>query len=284
MLYAIGAMIIIGVILWIIYAWLSEDIELGIKSIVGITVFLVIALFTIFCIRVVDIGEVGIKVRFGQIVSSNLQPGIQIKSPLTSLKKFNVQIQREDIKANAASKDMQDIVAEIALNYSLLPENVPSLYRNVGNNYVTVIIRPICNETIKSVTSQYSADEIITQRAEIATKMKKEIQDRLSQYGIEVNEINIINLNFSEAFNNAIELKQIAQQEALKAQQDLERVKFEAEQRITQARADAESYKLKNQEITDKTLQMAFLEKWDGKLPTISGTNGMIFDISKFIN
>jgi regulator of protease activity HflC (stomatin/prohibitin superfamily) len=284
MLYAIGAMIIIGVILWIIYAWLSEDIKLGIKSIVGITVLLLIALFTIFCIRVVDIGEVGIKVRFGQIVSSNLQPGIQIKSPLTSLKKFNVQIQREDIKANAASKDMQDIVAEIALNYSLLPENVPSLYRNVGNNYVTVIIRPICNETIKSVTSQYSADEIITQRAEIATKMKKEIQDRLSQYGIEVNEINIINLNFSEAFNNAIELKQIAQQEALKAQQDLERVKFEAEQRITQARADAESYKLKNQEITDKTLQMAFLEKWDGKLPTISGTNGMIFDISKFTN
>ena len=124
---------------------------------------------------------------------------------------------------------------------------------------------------------------MILKRPEVSVKMKEAVASKLETYGIMVDNINILNLNFSEAFNAAIEAKQVAQQNALKAEQDLARVKVEAEQQIAKAQAEAESYKLKNQEITDKTLQMTFLEKWDGKLPTITGGENMMFDVSEIV-
>ena len=110
--------------------------------------------------------------------------------------------------------------------------------------------------------------------------MKENLSEKISPYGITVELFNIISFDFSEEFNAAIEAKQTAQQNALKAEQDLRRVEIEAQQEIEKAKAEAESYRLKNQEITDNTLKMAWIEKWDGKLPAVSGGEGMMFDLS----
>ena len=168
----------------------------------------------------------------------------------------------------------------VAVNYNINPQSVKELYSKVGTKYERIVLEPSINEVLKAVVSQYTAEELITKRQEVGIKMAESLSGKLSGYGIVVDNINILDLNFSEAFNQAIEAKQVAQQNALKAEQDLERIKVEAEQQIAQARAEAESYKLKNQEITDKTLQLKWIEKWDGKLPTVAGSEGMIIDLS----
>lgn len=243
-----------------------------------------LGVFLFNCITVVETGEIGLKVRLGQVVGEPLQAGIHGKIPVVeSVKIFDAKVQKEEVATNSASKDLQDVSMTVAVNYSINALNVKELYSNVGMNYKATILQPSINEALKAVTSQYTAEELILKRPEVSVKMKEAVASKLETYGIMVDNINILNLNFSEAFNAAIEAKQVAQQNALKAEQDLARVKVEAEQQIAKAQAEAESYKLKNQEITDKTLQMTFLEKWDGKLPTITGGENMMFDVSEIV-
>lgn len=253
------------------------------RKLIFVISILVICVILFCCsISFINVGYVGFKVKFGQVSSEILSSGVYFKMPFVeSMKKFNTKMQRVDIKTSAASKDLQDVTTEIALNYSVSPSAVIDLYKNVGVSYNEVLLRPVCNETIKAVTANYSAEELITKRDNISSDIRQKLDEKLSPYGLIVSNVNIINFNFSETFNQAIEAKQVAQQNALKAQQDLERVKFEAEQKIEQARAEAESYKLKNNEISDKVLQMSIIEKWNGVLPVITDSN--ILDISSLL-
>lgn len=254
-------------------------------KIMGLIVVVVLFVSVIIqSITIVDTGEAGVRVRLGQVVGESLPAGLYLNVPfIDSIKIFNVKVQKEEVTTNSASKDLQDVSMSVAVNYSINAGSVKDLYTNVGLNYKITILQPSINEALKAVTSQYTAEELILKRPEVSVKMREAVALKLENYGIIVDDINILNLNFSAAFNAAIEAKQVAQQNALKAQQDLERVKVEAEQQVAKAKAEAESYKLKNQEITDKTLQMTFLEKWDGKLPTITGGDNMIFDVSSII-
>ena len=154
------------------------------------------------------------------------------------------------------------------------------MYKTVGLDYESVVIRPAIQETAKAVISKYTAEELITKRGEVSIQMQDALAEKLNGYGLIIKEYNILTLDFSEEFNNAIEAKQTAQQQALKAKQDLERIKVESEQKVTQAQAEAEAYRLKSQEITQEMIQMEFIEKWDGHLPTVSNGEGMILDIS----
>lgn len=132
---------------------------------------------------------------------------------------------------------------------------------------------------VKSVVSKYTAEELITNRQNVSNVMKEELINKVQNHGIEVSEINIINFNFSDEFNAAIEAKQTTQQNALKAEQDLERIKVESEQKIIEAEAN----ELKNKEITDATLKIKWIEKWDGKLPAVSNGDDKIIDISSLV-
>ena len=122
------------------------------------------------------------------------------------------------------------------------------------------------------------------QTARKAKGMSQEaLAEKIGPYGFDIEVFNITSFEFSEEFNAAIEAKQTAQQNALKAEQDLARIKVEAQQQIEQARAEAESYRLKNQEITQETLAMEWIDKWDGKLPSVASDGSMMFDISDII-
>ncbi|MNJ28822.1 hypothetical protein D3C77_233730 [compost metagenome] len=113
----------------------------------------------------------------------------------------------------------------------------------------------------------------------------------MAKYDLIVNEINIVNFKFSEAFDTSIEAKQVAQQQALKAENDLKRIEIEAKQKIAQAQAEAESLKLKKQEVTPELVQLKqievqekALEKWDGRLPSVTGGATPFIDIQSFTN
>lgn len=254
--------------------WQDKMIVCGV-----VAVILVVMLFLSF--TVVGVGEVGLKVRFGQVVGEPMTSGIHGKIPfIDSIKKFDTKVQKIEVKTSGASKDLQDVSMQVAVNYSINPTAVQNLYSRVGTGYEKIVLQPSVNEVLKAVVSQYTAEELITKRQEVSVGMGEELTKKLTEYGIIADNINILDLSFSEAFNQAIEAKQVAQQNALKAQQDLERVKVEAEQQIAQARAEAESYKLKNQEITDKTLQLKWIEKWNGQLPSVMSDGTNILDLS----
>ena len=163
-------------------------------------------------------------------------------------------------------------------------ESAVNLYKQIGSNYRSVVIDPAVQEVVKMITAQYTAEEIITKRSEVSMKMTDLLDEKISQNGIEIEAFNVINFDFSEEFNKAIENKQIAQQQALKAEQDLNRIKIEAEQKIVQAKAEADALKLQKQEITSDLLelrrieaQLKAIEKWNGELPTYNGGDAVPF-------
>ena len=158
----------------------------------------------------------------------------------------------------SASKDMQSITTNVALNYRVDGANVAELYKNLSLNYDT-IIAPAVSECIKSVTSQYTAEEAITRRSEISSQMKEMLKTRLEDKYIFVDSLNITDLTFSEAFDKAIEEKQVAEQNALKAKYDLERIKTEAEQAIIKAKGEAEAMEIKNKALTESIIELEFL-------------------------
>ena len=194
-----------------------------------------------------------------------------------------MKVQKAEIDSTAATKDLQDVSMRFAINYRLNPENVVELYKKVGANYAEIILNPAVQEALKNA---YTAEELVTRRSEVSKQIIEDLNAKVEKYGIVISELNIINLNFSEAYNNAIEAKQIAEQEVKKAQQELEKTKVEAEKKITEAKAEAESLKLQKQEITDQLLelrrieaQLKAIEKWDGKTPST-----VIGDSIPFIN
>ena len=230
----------------------------------------------------VGAGEIGVVTRFGE-VQRVADSGFNFKIPLIdSVTMMETRIQKEEVNSSAVTKDLQDVEAALALNYSIDKETALKLYKEVGVNYKDNIINPVLHESFKAGTAQYTAEGLITNRSKAKEKILEVVKNRLEGYGIVIADLNITNLNFSDAFNKAIEEKAVAQQQVEKAKQDLERVKVEAEQKIAKAKADAESQKLQQQTLTDLMIKKMFIEKWDGKLPTTNaGDAGLIIDLGK---
>ena len=219
-------------------------------------------------VKIVPAGHTGVQVRLGSVSDQVLPEGMHFVMPfVTQVVNMDNRVLKSEAQSTSASKDLQNVSSTIAVNYRLQQDSAASVFRNIGRNYEEVIIQPAILESVKAVTAQFTAEELVTERQKVSDLMKENLSEKISPYGIIVELFNIISFDFSEEFNAAIEAKQTAQQNALKAEQDLRRVEIEAQQEIEKAKAEAESYRLKNQEITENTLKMAWIEKWDGKLP-----------------
>lgn len=204
--------------------------------------------------------------------------------------RFDVRVQKDGVDTIAASKDLQDVSTTVTLNVHPKPEAVPQIYQRYGKGYADKVIQPAIQESVKSVTALYTAEELITKREEVKQKIQQQLSAMLRESDLILDETYITNFKFSEGFSHAIEQKQIAEQDALRAQRDLQRVKIEADQKIAQAKAEAESLRMQKEAITDQLIQLRRIEaqraaiaKWDGQLPkTILGNGTMPFiDISK---
>lgn len=232
-------------------------------------------------VKIVPAGHTGVQVHLGSVSEVVLPEGMHFVTPfVTQVVNMDNRVLKSEAESTSASKDLQNVSSTIAVNYRLQQDSAASVYRNIGRNYEEVIIQPAILESVKAVTAQFTAEELVTERQNVSDLMKENLSEKISPYGITVELFNIISFDFSEEFNAAIEAKQTAQQNALKAEQDLRRVEIEAQQEIEKAKAEAESYRLKNQEITDNTLKMAWIEKWNGELPTVADGEGMILDLS----
>lgn len=244
----------------------------------GVVILLIILLFCSF--RTISSGEVGIKVRFGKVQKTQMDEGINFKIPfIEKIVKMNVRVQKLEVETESSSKDLQTVNMKLAVNYNVLPNKATDLYKTVGKKYEEVVLQPAIQESIKAVTSKYTAEELITNRSDVSKKCMEALSEKVKQYGLYVDSFNITNFNFSAEFNKAIEEKQVAEQKVLTAKQELEKEKIEAEKKIVKAEAEKKANELKQQSLTDNIIKEEFINKWDGKLPTVSGGNN-ILDIS----
>jgi regulator of protease activity HflC (stomatin/prohibitin superfamily) len=250
----------------------------GLSSLVLI-IFLLILVFN--CFQVVGAGERGVVFsKFGGIQQGVRGEGLQFKIPfIQQIIPVDVRIQKAETDSSASSKDLQTVDSRIALNYHIAPDLAAQIYQEVGVLFKERLIDPSVQEAVKAVTAQFTAEELITRRAEVSIMIKEMLSERLVNRHILVDEFNIVDFNFSPVFNDAIEAKQKAEQDALKAQRDLEGIKIEAEQKVTEAQAEAESQRLQRETITDTILQLRAIEKWDGVLPQVTSGGVPFIDL-----
>lgn len=237
----------------------------------------------------VPAGYRGVKLQFGA-VAGTLPEGINFMMPgINSAILMEVRTQMEESTATAASKDLQIVSTQLALNFRIDPNQVPELYQKVGIGYKERIIAPAVQESIKVVTAKYTAEELIRSRAEAKAAVEEEITKRLAVYNIIVEPagLSITNFDFSEEFNKAIEAKQVAQQEAEKQKYLLQRAELEKETEITRAEGAAQAAKLNAAALQVQGGQLViareWIQKWDGKLPQVNSGQQMIMDISRIL-
>lgn len=253
------------------------------KKIVKWVIIAVIILFAIITLcnsfKSIPTGFVGVKTRFGQVQSTMLNEGLNFKIPyIEKITLMDCRTQKVEYSMETSSKDLQKITNfSIAVNYNITKDTANKLYREVGVDYKSIIVEPAIKEAIKSVTANYTAEELITKRNEVSAMATEQIFNKLNDKGISVTSVNILDLSFSKEFDEAIEKKQIVEQQTQQAKYELEKAKVENEKKIENAKAEAEVMKQQNQEITDKTLelrrleiQQKLIEKWNGQLPSTS--------------
>lgn len=234
----------------------------------------------------ISAGERGVLMTFGKPSMDSVTEGLHFKFPIAqTVKKMEVRTRKIETDADSASKDLQNVETTIALNYHLMPASVPRLYQEIGSDYQERIIDPAIQESVKAVTARFTAEELITRRSEVRYEMQDELTIRLKKSYIDVDDFNIVNFQFSEEFDKAIEAKVTAQQLKLKAEMDLERILVEKEQIIARGQAEAEALRLQKSEITPDLVKLREIEvkskaldvqleainKWDGILPQVTG-------------
>lgn len=255
----------------------TKIILLGV--LVSVLILLVIGGF-----RTIGAGQRGVKLTFGAVDEEVLGEGLHFKIPIIQrIVKIDVKIKKNEVNASAASKDLQVVNSTIALNYHVDPGSAARLYQEVGKEYDTRIIAPSIQEAVKAVESQFTAEELIARREEVKVQIRNNLAERLLVRGIIVDEFNIINFQFSPAFDEAIEAKVTAEQLKLKADRDLERIRIEAEQKVVEAEAKAKAIRIEANALSAnaKVVELRWIEKWNGKVPTFWGQASPFIGMNK---
>ncbi len=261
----------------------------------AVIVVLVIAVSISF-LTIIPSGHTGVLTTFGKVSEEVLQEGLHVKMPWQVVHKINNRIAKLDVATEAFSKDLQTVSTLIAVEYRVDKSKSYSIFKEVGDFYESILVLPAANEVLKSIVSQYTAEETITNRELISGGLVVELNEKLNDIGITVEYVNIIDFDFSEAYISAVEEKQVAEQKLLKAKTEAEEKKVieqgEADAMLIKAQAEADALIIKAESeakaneviansIKEGLVDYKTIEKWDGKLPYATGSSSII-DFSAF--
>jgi len=263
-----------------------NDLARGFKKIPKIYVFAGIAVVLVFLLHPwvqIGPGHRGVVLNFGAVQKIVLDEGLHFLIPvMQKVAVVNVQIQKATTETVAASSDLQDVSSTLALNYHVLPDMANVVYQSIGIEFKDRVIDPAILEVVKAVSARYTAEELITKRPLVSEEMRMALTERLKIHNITVDAFSIVAFSFSKVFTEAIESKQTAEQLALKAKRDLDRISVEAEQTITAAKAEAEALRLQKANISTDLIELRrieanlkAIEKWNGVLPQVTGNGGV---------
>ena len=254
-------------------------------------------------------GKVAVVTRFGKAQDETLEAGFHVKSFFNTLHPMSIQTQTMQTALSAFSSDIQQVNTTVTLNYNIDKTNAVTLYREVGSGYEKTLMAPRVQEDVKIVFSRYTAENLVQKRDLLSTEILELLQEYLAPYGINVTAVAIEDIDFTDAFTNAVEAKQVATQEKLTAQTQQERLTMEAEAQAeretiaAQARAErdkiaaeAEAYAIKTKaeaeaeanakvaaSLSATLIDYVRAQAWDGELPTITGDTPTIIDMTDFM-
>jgi prohibitin 2 len=238
---------------------------------------------------IVEAGHVGVVTRFGAVTGVTFEQGLNYKVPfIEGVWIADVRTQKEEVDAAAASRDLQEVKSRIALNYHLDATQADTVYQAIGPLYKQRIVDPAIQEAFKFTTAQFNAEELITQRETVKERAREFLRTRLGNFHVIVEELNIVTFEFSRAFNDAIEAKQVAAQRVLQAENERAKARVDAETRViaaegeaqavlVRAKAASEAQETQRSTLSDLYVQFLAVDKWDGKLPSVTaGGNGAV--------
>jgi regulator of protease activity HflC (stomatin/prohibitin superfamily) len=230
-------------------------------------------------VAIVPAGYRGVLTTLGKPSMQVYGEGAHLRVPLLQqMNLMDVRVARREGEGDAASRDLQSVRVKVILNYHLDPAAAVQAFRDIAPSTEELAVRiidPARPEAFKAVTARFTAEELIGRRAEVREQIAALLREKMQRHGLVLDEFAIANFAFSPSFTSAIEAKVNAEQEKLKADRDLMRIRVEAEQRIASAHAEAESLRLQRQEVTPLLLELRRTEnerlaihKWNGQLPT----------------
>jgi regulator of protease activity HflC (stomatin/prohibitin superfamily) len=252
----------------------------------GIVTVIALGVWTVFgLVATVDPGHAGILTRSGIAADSPVMPGTYRLGLGESITLFDTRVQRLDYQGSAASKDLQEVVGVISLNFRVAAADVPKIFTTIGVDYQQRVIEPAVQETFKATMAQFTSSELITQRDAVKRVAQDLLSGRLGRFGIAVEELNVLDFRFSQEFKSAIEAANAAKQAVVEEEQKLRSAQIQAQPRapfakaeaaatLARAQAEASANKTIQATLSPEVLEYLALLKWDGKLP--QSTNGSV--------
>ena len=260
---------------------------------IGIVILVLIGVIASASVKIVDSGHRGVLLHWNAVDLTNppLDEGIHFVVPFQDdVVNIEVRTLKYASEARSASRDLQTVETTVTVNYHPDKEQIHTLYKNLGLDYENRVIQPAIEETVKQVTANYNAEELITKRPLVKEDIEFSIRERLDQFNVVTEVISITDFEFSSLFASAIESKVEAEQNALRAENDLRRIEVEAKQReanaiglananIAEAKGEAEAIAIINQALSTNPNYLEWLktQAWDGKLPLVVGEGGTPF-------
>lgn len=268
--------------------------ELNLKTkimIAVITVAILIGIIMFFAsTTIVPTGHIGVVTLYSKVQDKYLDAGFHTVRPFVEdVHDVDIRTQKYENTVEGSAKDLQIVNVTVSINYQIKPEKATDLYAKVGKDYNNIILNPALQSSLKASMAQFTAEEMITKRAEVANKITEELNTRLDEYFL-ISAVNLENITFTEEYNQAIETKAANEQKAQAEKAQLEIVKVQNEQKINTAEAEAKVRELQSQSVTDKSLEQLRLEiqreliqKWNGQYPTtMLGDNpNMLFNLNQ---
>ena len=229
--------------------------------------------FLAFGCGVVDPGERAVFARFGDVENRCYTEGLYFFNPFTTdMYEIDVKVQAFEVKgASAASRDLQEIHADLVLNFEVDGTKCHELLRSVGTNFKERIVVPAIQEVLKAATAHFPIEKVIQERGKLKEEIVRGLRARLTPYHIVVRDVALTNFGFSAEFSRAIERKQVEEQNVQRAEFLRQQAVKEAERQVALATGQAQSNKLIRESLTADLIQFEALKKWNGVLPTVTG-------------
>lgn len=248
--------------------------------ILGVIVLLVLIVGA-GAVTVVPAGHTGVVVTMGKVSDRVLDEGMHFKLPFVQqVVMMNNKIQKTEIDSSG-----------VAINYHINKDDSAVIYRTIGEGYADTVLQPAIQESMKAITAQYTAEELITKRSAVGEEIGATLAEKVQEYGILIDKFNIINFDFSAEFNDAIEQKQVAEQNKLRAETEKEQkiieAQADAEQKVIAAKAEADAIRQKaeaeadanekiNASLNENVLKYQQIEKWNGEYPNVVSSDSSI--------
>lgn len=290
------------------------EVPQNVKRLTGtVTVLLIIAISLIVIVSTASVrvpsGYRGVLLTWGKVEDRVLVEGLNFKIPFSQSVVFmNVQIQKAESTESTATADLQEVSTTVAVNFRLNANNVNEIYKDLRQDYIDRVIKPNIEESLKATTALFRAEELVTKRAEVKLTFDNTLEERLAVFNIDVISVSLTDFQFSPSFAAAIDAKVTAEQQALVSKNELEQIRYEAQQQIIQAEAaknatirraegealaqiieanaTAKSIEIITSQMTEEYSEYLWLIQWDGKLPAVftKDQSGLIIDVSEFLN